>query len=117
MAFPKKNRISGEKDFQKIVSTGKTVQNSFFFVYYLKNSFQYNRFAIVISSKVASKAVERNKVRRRVSEIIRKNFPFIYSGFDMIILTRRKTKDLNSFELEESLIEIFKKAKIFLKKT
>lgn len=118
MAFPRKNRISGKKTFQKIISAGKTVHNSFFFVYYLKNNFKYSRFSVVISSKVVSGAVGRNRIRRRISEVVRKNFVFIHpAGVDIIIIVRHKVKDLNSSELERSLMEIFKKAKVFLKKT
>lgn len=113
MAFPKKQRITRKIDFEKIFSQGKAVQNSFFFMYALKNQLGFNRFASIVSSKISSKAVVRNKIRRRVLEASRKILNKINSGFDIIISVRPKVKDQKFSELEDSLIDILKKANIF----
>lgn len=113
MALLKKQRITDKIDFEKIFSQGKTVQNSFFFMYVLKNRLNFSRFAVVVSSKVLPKAILRNKAKRRVTEIFRKLSSKINSGIDIIILVRHKVKEQKFSELENSLIDIFKKANIF----
>ena len=115
MPLAKIHRIRKKNDFEIIFSQGKTVQNSFFFIYYLKTQIheRISRFAVVVSSKVSPKAVVRNKIRRRIREIIRKFLTRIDLGVDMIILVKSKVKDQKFVELESSLVEIFEKANVF----
>lgn len=112
MAFPKKHRIISKNIFERIFSQGKTVQNSFFFVYYLKNNLTVSRFAVIVSVKVSNKAVIRNKIRRIVSANIQKLLPKLLPGLDVIIVAKYKVKDQKFLQLGGSLIEIFEKAKI-----
>ncbi len=113
MALPKIFKIK-KTNFAKIFSQGKTVQNSFFFTYYIKTDLNLNRFATIVSSKVSAKATIRNKIRRRIQATIIKNILNLKTGFDIIISARPKVKDQKFLQLESSLMEIFKKANTFL---
>ena len=113
MPLAKIHRIRKKNDFEIIFSQGRTVQNSFFFIYYLETHKKNSRFAIVVSSKVSLKAVIRNKIRRRIREIVGKFLTRINLGVDIIILVKPKVKDQKFLELEDSLVEIFEKANVF----
>ena len=131
MALPKKQRIKRKIDFEKIFSQGKTVQNGFFFIYVLKNQLSFNRFAVIVSSKISPEATARNKIRRQILEVVRNLLNKINSGIDpvrsrdtlralaasygidIIISVRHKVKDQKFSELESSLVDILKKANIF----
>lgn len=113
MALPKIFRVK-KPDFAKIFSRGKTVQNSFFFIYSIKTDLNLSRFAVIVPSKVSTKATVRNKIRRRIQTTIRKNILNLKTGFDIIILVKPKVKDQKFLQLEGSLVEIFKKANTFL---
>ncbi len=93
------------------------MQNSFFFIYYLGTGAGISRFAVVASSKVSPKAATRNKIKRRIKKVIYNLLPDIKPGLDAVILVRPKIKDQKFLQLEASLVEIFKKASIFLEKT
>lgn len=112
MALPKIFRIK-KGDFGKIFYSGETVQNSFFFIRWLKTDQKLSRFAVVISSKVSAKAIVRNKIRRRAQAVLRNSIPKVKTGFDIIILARPKVKDQNFIQLEDSLMELLKKANLF----
>lgn len=43
----------------------------FFNITCLQNRIGWNRFCVIVSSKVAAKAVERNRIRRKIYEAIR----------------------------------------------
>lgn len=47
---------------------------------------RHGRFSVVISKKVLKSAVKRNRVRRRIYEIIRLELPHIRSGFDVVVM-------------------------------
>ncbi|RJR30985.1 ribonuclease P protein component, partial [Candidatus Parcubacteria bacterium] len=73
----------------------------------------YNRFAVVVSAKISKKATVRNKIRRRIYEILRINLTRMENGYDMIVIV---SPDIikNYKEIERVLLGILKKIK-FLK--
>lgn len=109
--FAKKQRLSKEKDFEKIFSSGKFIQDNFLNIRFLANNFSYRRFAVIISSKVLKRAVKRNLIRRRLLAIFRTlNFE---KCFDMIVVVKKKEIALLSFEdLKYNLQTLLTKAKI-----
>ena len=78
----------------------------------IKNDLNKNRYGIVVNLKIDKRAVVRNKVRRRIREIIRLNDENFKQGFDVMILTRESIKGLKYKEIEEKLLGLFRKAKL-----
>ena len=84
-------------------------------------SVKQNRYGIVINLKVDKRATMRNKIRRRIREIIQ-NFEKEYfppkagqpradkQGHDIIILTKESVKELKYKKIEEKLLKLFSKA-------
>ena len=72
--LPRRNRVrSGE--FKELMG-GKTLSTPYFLLKYkaiLETS--PTKYAVVVSSKISKRAVERNKIRRRLYSILSKNFP------------------------------------------
>lgn len=64
-------KIKKKKDFDFIFKYGKSFKDRFLVLKYIKNN-KESRVAFIISSKVSKEAVTRNKIRRRLSELIRK---------------------------------------------
>lgn len=109
--FAKKQRLSKNKDFEKIFSSGNFSQDNFLSIRFLANNFPYRRFAVVISSKVLKRAVKRNLVRRRLLAIFKSlNFK---KNFDLIVIVKKKEIALLSFEdLKNQAQLLLTKAKI-----
>lgn len=67
------------------------------------NDLEENRFHIVVSTKVSKKAVQRNKIKRRIREILRKmDLPI---GYDIIIYTNKKIIGKTYQEIKQVLEE------------
>lgn len=64
-----------------------------------ENSRKKQRFAVVISKKILKSAVGRNRIRRRVYEAIRLEFPRIKKPIDCIFLIY--SKDILTVEFKE----------------
>ncbi len=82
----KQFRLVKEKDFKKIFKLGKSSYAKIFSVKFLANDLKNNRYGIVISSKVSKKAVERNRLKRQIREIIHEFDKNLASGFDIVIV-------------------------------
>lgn len=84
--LPQANRIKKKKDFDLIFKKGKTFKGSFLILKVLKNNLNRSRFGLMVSLKISKKAVIRNKIRRRASEIIRTKLNNIKTGFDLVFI-------------------------------
>ncbi len=89
MRFGKINRLRLAKDFE-LVKADSTKADCSAFVFYLRPApeREFSRLAVVASRKVGG-AVERNRARRAIREIFRKNAPEFKTACDIIVFMRR----------------------------
>ena len=112
MTLPKIRRIKKEKDFKEIFSKGKTVRNSFLFIRFIKNNLESNRITVTISAKIVKKAVDRNRIRRRVNNFLRFKIDEIFGGHDIIFIITKDLKNITPGELKIEIINVLKEAKL-----
>ena len=89
--FKKGSRID-KKDVIKVIKEGATYHSPSFLLKVLKNPLKTTLFSVIVSKKVAKTAVSRNKNKRRVRVIIKKNTQNIPQERFYIIMLK---KDLN----------------------
>lgn len=106
MALPRKNRLVGKKNFDKVFKEGKTVRGSFLFIKKILNNQSASRFGLIISSKIFKKATERNRVKRIIYELIRLRIDKIKSGYDLVIIFKIKTDERSLKEDLERLLRV-----------
>lgn len=112
--LPKINRIKKKKDFEIIFKKGVSFKNSFLVLKVAKNNLNQNRFGFVISQKVSKKAVVRNKIRRRLSEIINSESKNIKNGLDLVFISLAGLEKKDFSETKDAVSDLLKKAKIFI---
>ena len=94
---------------------GKSLRRSNMTLVHAKNTRGKERYAVVVSKKVAKSAVQRNRIRRRVYEAIRlvkleknlstaKDNIFVVYTKDIERMPFKNLKDLISGLLEESML-------------
>jgi len=113
MALSKKYRLKKRKDFEEVFKKGIYCSGSCISIKLKRNNLNISRFGIVVGSRISKKAVIRNKIKRRISEAIRLNLPQLKKGFDVIVLTKPEVVDKKYQEIENILVSLFKKAKIY----
>lgn len=78
-----------------------------------ENARGFTRIAVVVSKKVMKTAVGRNRIRRRVYEILRKNFELVPKGRDYIfVIFSKEVMEMPNVELEKLLGELVEESKI-----
>ncbi len=95
-----------KKEFEAVFKKGKTKAGKLVFLKILKNNLDNNRFGIIVSKKISKKAVIRNKIKRRLREIIKQ--AHIKSGFDIVIITKPEIIDKNYQEIKNDFENLFK---------
>lgn len=111
MAFPLRNRLKKQKDFEEAFAKGKTVKGSFFFVKVLFRGKGPFRCAVVVSSKISPKAVVRNRLRRRLVAISQKLLSPLPAGFDIVIVAQRLFEGPDS-ALREDMAKTLRNARL-----
>lgn len=91
----KQNRLS-RRDFLSTKKNGKTERFAHFSIVVCPNRLNYSRFAVVTSSKLDKKAVIRNRLRRRIYDILKVESSGL--GLDVIIFPQKSMLKLNNEE-------------------
>ena len=103
------NRIKKKKDFDEIFKKGKIFRSDSLIFKFKKNNLKESRFGFVVSLKVSKSAVVRNKIRRRMSEIIRQNMDGIKNGTDLVIIALPGFEKKDFIETKEIISNFIKK--------
>lgn len=107
--FNQNNRLRKTKEIEKTFKSGKSFYNNNLGFKILKNNLDESRFCVIISAKISKKAVERNKIKRRIRAIINQDLKQIKKGFDIIIIVTKNIIDLNFSDLELEIEDSLKK--------
>jgi ribonuclease P protein component len=110
----KRLRLRRKEDFAKVFKYGKAAANHQFVVYVRTSPIaEQFRFGVSASKKVGN-AVVRNRMRRRVKEIVRGMEPLVKPHVDIVCIVRKPALDLDHNGLKKSIHHVFKRAELLL---
>ena len=84
LQFPREARLVRRGDFDAVYRAGKRRASSHFTVFFRPNELPQSRFGFSIK-KALGNAVVRNRLRRRIREVVRGHRLEIPAGWDMVI--------------------------------
>lgn len=113
--IPVKFRFHGHGSLRYLFKNGEAVRSRYVTVKYIANPKRKNcRFAVVVSKKVHKSAVGRNRMRRRLYEIIRHEQPVFTGIYDVaVIVTSAEVIAAPHEDLAASLKELFTQAGMY----
>ena len=100
----KNDIIKSSREYTEIIGACKNIRSKNFSIYYRKNNGE-NRYGISIPKKTG-KAVIRNKIKRRVKNIIDNNKNSMQSGYDYVIIIRKGILELTYTDMENELLKL-----------
>ncbi|EKD49649.1 MAG: hypothetical protein ACD_63C00081G0004 [uncultured bacterium] len=69
-----------------------------------------SKFAFVVPLSVSKRAVDRNLLKRRASEVFLQRINDVSSGFDIVVRFGRGAADMSHDKLKKVIIKLLKKA-------
>ena len=79
-------RFHGHGSLNYLFRNGKTARNAQVLVRFVENKRrEESRVAVIVAKKVIKSAVARNRIRRRVFEVIRRNWDFVPKQTDFTV--------------------------------
>lgn len=99
-----RERLKKKKDFLFLYQKGHRIKGKYFNVIYHENKLGYSRLGIVVSRKIG-KAVLRNKIKRWVRELFRRNKQLLPFPMDLLIVA---TQGIENITWDEYRQEYFR---------
>ncbi len=95
----RRHRLTASKQFSQIHREGLSIANRFLVVRVLSNGLDYSRFGFQVSKRIGN-AVVRNRVKRRLREVVR--LTPVNPGWDAVFIARRGINQANFQELQQA---------------
>jgi len=87
-SFSKENRVRHRGDFLRIQKKGNRVTTKNLILFSKPNNFRRRRLGITVSKKVGN-SVRRNRLKRVIREVFRKNKELFPYSFDVVVIVKR----------------------------
>lgn len=107
-----RNRLRKKREVERVLKEGKGFKEEFLILKVKKNKLEELRFGFIVSQKVSKKAVVRNKIKRRLREVVKEEIKGIKKGFDIILIALPKTETKDFQDIRKTIEKLFKKAGI-----
>lgn len=98
--------------FLKILKEKKGLKEDILILKIGENKKKQTRWGILVPKKVCKKAVLRNKIRRRIREILQKRKKQIKKGKNLVFITLPGIEKRKFFEIERIVDKLLFKSKI-----
>lgn len=111
--LPGAQRLRRRRDFQQVYARGRSFADPLLVLHVLPTAGRETRFGFSISKKLG-KAVQRNRIRRRLREACRLRLPAIKPGFDIVLVGRSRAREASYAMLLQSVDELLQRARLFV---
>lgn len=111
-----KYRFHGHGSLRYLFKNAQAVRSRHITVKYVANPRRkHPRFSVVVSKKVHKSAVGRNRMRRRLYEIVLREMPKLATTYDVaLIITNSEVMNMEHAELEGQVQQLFTQANLYL---
>ena len=107
-------KLRKNQEFRLVYKEGKSCANKYLVMYIRENHSDVNRLGISVSKKVGNSVV-RSRSKRLIYESYRLNVNDIKPGYDFVFVARSAINEKKYSDVEAAMINLLKKAGIYLK--
>ena len=100
--------VKKHEEFSEIINTGIKLKGKYLLIFYKNKTYTKPNFGLAISKKVGN-AVLRNKLKRRLRNIIDNNRLLFKNNKNYIIMIKKEAALASYKELENDLINLLRK--------
>ena len=86
--FRRADRVKKRYEFRRAQLSGRRIHTPHFLIVVQPNALHNTRLGITVTKKVGT-AVQRNRIKRVVREVFRRNRSLFPSGFDVVFIAKR----------------------------
>lgn len=106
-AYGPQERIRNKRDFLFLFKEGKRYKDKYFNLVYFPNSLSSSRMAVIVSKEVGN-AVVRNKMKRWMRDLFRRNKEYLKHNLDILIIIKKDIQETSWTNLRENYLRAVK---------
>ena len=112
MALNRAVRLRKKSEFQRVKQQGHSLMSPLLVLAWMPNDIASTRIGFVVSKRIAKRAVDRNYMKRLLSEAMRGLLPRLPGGIDIVVSARQKANTANLRILEQDMLTLLRQAKL-----
>jgi ribonuclease P protein component len=109
-------RVREDRRFREIRQRGRSYSNDLLVLCALSNELPFSRFGFAVNSRIGN-AVARNRIKRRLREIMRLRMASIRPGWDIILIARKPIRSAEYDQVETACARLLRRAQLLLEQT
>ena len=109
VALSRALRLRKSSDFQRVRQQGRTIVSRLLILTWMPNEVARLRIGFVVSKRISKSAVDRNYIKRLLSEAIRPVLPELPTGWDIILSARNQASSADVQALKQDIITLLKR--------
>jgi ribonuclease P protein component len=108
--LPRASRLRAKDQIDQVFRKGRAVMGHTIILKFIQNQLSTTQVAVLVGKKISNKATARNRIRRRLQEIVRLKIDLLPSGIDLLVIARTlKLRDISFTELINEFENLSKK--------
>lgn len=112
MALNRALRLRKNSDFQRVRQQGRSITSRLLILAWVPNEEPRLRVGFVVSKRISKLAVERNYIKRLLSEAVRHTLPAIPVGWDIVLSARNQVMTADLHVLEQDIVTLLHRARL-----
>jgi ribonuclease P protein component len=105
------HRLRARADFERARRRGRSWGSPLLGLTAVRNDLELTRCGFVVSRRVG-KAVVRNRVRRRLREVVRRQLPYVAAGWDLVFSARPAAAQATSHDLRRAVSDLLARGRL-----
>jgi ribonuclease P protein component len=110
MALKRELRLRKSSEFQRVRQQGRNLTSRLLILAWMPNEVARLRIGFVVSKRISKHAVERNYIKRLLSEAIRPSLPELPGNWDIVLSARNPVVTADVHALEQDIKALLRRA-------
>src|SRR5260370_24633182 len=99
-------------EVQRVREQGRSMMSRLLILGWMSNDVARLRIGFVVSKRISKRAVERNYIKRLLSEAIRAALPRLGVGLDIVVSARQQAGTADLHTLEQDMLALLQRAQL-----
>src|SRR3989440_11234207 len=116
VALSRTLRLRKGSEFQRVRQQGRSIASRLLILAWIPNEVGRLRIGFVVTKRISKLAVERNYIKRLLSEAVRhamrRDLPELSSRWDIVLSARNQVTTADLHTLEEDLVNLLNQARL-----
>jgi ribonuclease P protein component len=107
-------RLRKSSEFQRVRQQGRSITSRLLILAWTANDVAQLHIGFVVSKRISKRAVERNYLKRLLSEALRPVLPELIPGWDIVLSARKDMLTADLRTLEQDIAVLLRRARLLV---